>query len=404
MEVAVIGGGAAGVFAAIQVKTNFPDARVSLFEQSQKLLAKVKISGGGRCNVTQGTLSIAELAKGYPRGSKPLKKAFKIFGVRETFHWFESRGVALKTEADGRVFPVSDQSQDIIDCLLQEARRRAVALKAGHGVAALEASEGGWHLYFFRNKYPSHFADKVIVATGGSPARRGLEWLESLGHRVVDPVPSLFTFNVPDAPITGLMGISVDAVRVSIPGTSLAASGPMLITHWGLSGPAVLKLSAFGARIFHEKEYTFPVQVNWLDQPNTEAVRDALEAIAYAQPDKHLGNVRPFDLPKRLWHFLLEKGGLPLDRPWRELGKKGANKLMTLLTQDTYPVSGKTTFKEEFVTCGGVSLESVDFTTMQSRVCPGLYFAGEVLDIDGLTGGYNFQAAWTTGYMAGRLG
>ena len=403
MDLAVIGGGAAGFFAAIHAKQNHPEASVTLFEKSNKLLSKVRISGGGRCNVTNGCTSVNELCEAYPRGGKRLKKAFHRFNTTHTRAWFESRGVQLKKEDDGRVFPVSNDSQTIIDCLMQEIRRLKIDIKLKTPVQRIHPQGDQLGLTIRHEEQPQLF-DKVIVATGGAPERKRLNWLEELGHKIEDPVPSLFTFNMPAEPVTALMGIVAENVQVNIQGTKLKSEGPLLITHWGMSGPAILKLSAFGARILSERGYTFKVQVNWVHEINHEKVADYLKDIIYQHDKKLLSSIRPYFLPKKLWQFLLEKSALPTDKKWGELGKKGINKLVTILTNDTYDVSGKTTFKEEFVTCGGISLQSVDMNTMQSKVCKNLYFAGEVLDIDGITGGYNFQAAWTTGYIAGLLG
>ena len=403
MKVAVIGGGAAGFFAAIHAKINHPKAQVTIFEKSKKLLAKVKISGGGRCNVTNGCTEIKELAKAYPRGGKKLKRAFRTFSTDDTMQWFESRGVPLIIQEDNCVFPVSQSSQSIIDCLMIEARTLDIAIETTRGVKVIE-SKGTDLILNFGAKHPSVAMDKVIVATGGSPKRSGLDWLEALNHKIENPVPSLFTFNMPNESIKTLMGIVVEKALVSIQSTKLKADGPLLITHWGMSGPAILKLSAFGARLLSEMDYRFKVQVNWVNEVNNELVINELKRIVRAQTNKILANFRPYLLPERLWHYLLEKSDLSLKKRWGELGKKGVNKLMTVLTNDVYEVKGKTTFKEEFVTCGGVSLESIDFSTMQSKVCPNLYFAGEVMDIDGITGGYNFQSAWTTGFIAGKLG
>jgi predicted Rossmann fold flavoprotein len=403
MKVAVIGGGAAGFFAAIEAQRNYPEAQVVLFEKSRKLLSKVKVSGGGRCNVTNGCTSIAELSRAYPRGSKQLKKAFRTFNTVHTMEWFESRGVALMTQPDNCVFPVSQDSQSIIDCFMKEARQRGVHIEMSTGVAAVKTEGEGLRLHFQKDVRPATYFDKVIVATGGSPKRSGLQWLEALGHDITDPVPSLFTFNMPEETVTELMGVVVEKAQVSIQGTKLKSDGPLLITHWGMSGPAILKLSAFGARVLSEMGYVFNVQVNWVNEQNAELVADHLRSIAGEHPKKDLNNERPYALPKRLWAYLLGKADLPEDKKWGELGKKGLHKLTHLLTNDVYAVRGKTTFKEEFVTCGGVSLQSVDFKTMQSKACENLYFAGEVLDIDGITGGYNFQAAWTTAYIAGQL-
>ncbi len=404
MKIAVIGGGAAGFFAALSAKEKHPQAHLTLFEKSQKLLAKVKVSGGGRCNVTNACSDIAELSRAYPRGGKKLKKAFHEFNTPDTIQWFESRGVPLLVQEDQCIFPQAQDSQVVIDCLMSEARRLGVHIEVGRGIASIEPKGAQWELRFLKAENLPLSFDKVIVATGGSPKRSGLEWLEALGHKIEDPVPSLFTFNMPKEPIKKLMGVVVENAVTSIQGTKLKGDGPLLITHWGMSGPAILKLSAFGARILSEMNYEFKVQVNWVNEQNHDVVLAGLSKIAAENAQKQLANFRPYLLPKRLWHYLLEKGGFGENRRWNELGKKGLNKIQMLLTNDTYAVQGKTTFKEEFVTCGGVSLDSINFKTMESRVCPGLYFAGEVMDIDGITGGYNFQSAWTTGWIAGKLG
>lgn len=363
----------------------------------------MKISGGGRCNVTNGCTDIVELAKAYPRGSKKLKKAFHTWNTQHTMDWFEQRRVPLVIQEDNCVFPQSQDSQTIIDCFLRETRRLGIGVYTSHGVRGLEYKDKAWHLHFQKDITAPQTFDKVIVTTGGSPKRRGLEWLEAIGHKIEEPVPSLFTFNMPQEPIRELMGVVVEKALVSIQGTKLKGDGPLLITHWGMSGPAILKLSAFGARILSEKNYEFQVQVNWVNETNQSLVLEELYTIQKAHPHKSLANFRPYLLPKRLWFYLLEKAQLSQAKPWIELGKKSINRISNLLTNDLYQVKGKTTFKEEFVTCGGVSLDSIDFKTMQSRACPGLYFAGEVMDIDGITGGYNFQSAWTTAYIAGKL-
>ncbi len=402
MTIAIIGGGAAGFFSAISAKEQHPDAQVSILEKSQKILSKVRISGGGRCNVTNGCTSIKLLSEGYPRGGKHLKKAFRVFNTQHTMDWFSSRGVALYTQDDNRVFPVSDKSQTIIDCLLRATKQLGVRIELGQSVKAIRPN--GNKLVLELNKSKPRTFDKVIVATGGFPKRAGFDWLEKLGHQIETPVPSLFTFNMPTESIKELMGVVAENAQVSIQGTKLKSSGPLLITHWGMSGPAILKLSAFGARILNEQNYTFKAQVNWVNVSNNELVIAQLKELADQHPKKFLSNIKPYQLSERLWLYLLDRSQLAADKRWSELGKKGLHKLTTTLTNDIYAVRGKTTFKEEFVTCGGVSLDSIDFKTMQSQVCKNLYFAGEVLDIDGITGGYNFQAAWTTGFIAGRLG
>ncbi|MFT4665260.1 MAG: putative Rossmann fold flavoprotein [Patescibacteria group bacterium] len=402
MKVAIIGGGAAGFFAALSVKEHHPDAEVSILEKTTKLLSKVKISGGGRCNVTNGTKSIKDLSTAYPRGEKKLKKAFRTFNTQHTMDWFESRGVRLMIQEDNCVFPVAQDSQVVIDCFLKESRKLGIAIQMGKGVKEIESIDNQLKISYIKNHEPEVF-DKVIVATGGSPKRTGLAWLEKMGHEIVEPVPSLFTFNMPSESIRELMGIVVEKTLVNIQGTKLKSDGPLLITHWGMSGPAILKLSAFGARILSEVNYECKAQVNWVNVQNNETVLAELINIASDHSQKILSNYRPYLLPDRLWQYLLVKTELPPRKKWGELGKKGLNKLMTILTNDVYQVKGKTTFKEEFVTCGGISLASIDFNTMESRAVKNLYFVGELLDVDGITGGYNFQAAWTTGYIAGKL-
>lgn len=402
MKIAVIGGGAAGFFSGIAAKENHPNSEVTIFEKSQKVLSKVKVSGGGRCNVTNGTTSISELAKGYPRGEKQLKKAFSVFNTVHATEWFEARGVELYTQPDNRVFPTTNDSQTIIDCLFREIKRLGIEIRLGVGISSIESVSDQLELQFQGETKPRNF-DKVIVATGGSPTRKGFEWLENLGHKIEEPVPSLFTFNMPTETVKELMGIVAENAIVSIQGTKLRSQGPLLITHWGMSGPAILKLSAFGARILSGMNYDFKIQVNWAGEVNNELVMTQLEELVETNPNKLMQNVKPFALPERLWFFLLERSDVAPTKKCSEVGKKGLNKLVNTLTNDEYKVSGKTTFKEEFVTCGGISLESVNFNTMESRVCKNLYFAGEILDVDGITGGYNFQAAWTTGFIAGKL-
>ncbi|WP_027418653.1 BaiN/RdsA family NAD(P)/FAD-dependent oxidoreductase [Crocinitomix catalasitica] len=402
MRIAVIGGGAAGFFSAIHAKENHPIAEVTILEKSKKLLSKVKISGGGRCNVTNGTDSLSMLAKAYPRGEKQLKKIFPTFSNKDTIAWFEARGVPLVKQPDGCIFPKSQNSQSIIDCFLKETKRLNISVRTETKVKELIPIEGG-RIRLQINESEIEDFDKVIVATGGSPKKEGLLWLEQLGHEIIDPVPSLFTFNMPDEDVKSLMGIVVDPVQTKIEGTKLKASGPLLITHWGMSGPAVLILSAFGARLLSKKSYEFKLHVNWFNDLNEIGIRREIDALEENYPKKILQNIRPLQIPDRLWQFLLTKGNISSQKKWEEIGKKDKNKLVDLLFNDVYRVKGKTTFKEEFVTCGGVSLNSIDCLTMQSKIVPNLYFAGEVMDIDGITGGYNFQAAWTTGFFAAKL-
>jgi predicted Rossmann fold flavoprotein len=400
----IIGGGAAGFFSAINVKENFPNSKVYIYEKSGTLLAKVKISGGGRCNVTNGCESISELAKAYPRGAVYLKKAFKQFNNTDAFNWFQSRGVELLTQDDNCVFPKSQDSQSIIDCFLHEAKKLDIKIRTNCAVKYLHPKDNTIDIEFADESIKNESFSKVIVTTGGSPQKKGLNWLEYLGHKIEHPVPSLFTFNISKHPVNKLMGIVVENALVNIQNTKLKSDGPLLIAHWGMSGPAILKLSSLGARILNEKDYNFNIQVNWVAQSNENLVQIYLNDIVDKNPQKILANFRPYNLSERLWFYLLEKINMPQDKKWQDLGKKGINKLSTILTNDVYPVNGKSTFREEFVTCGGVSLQSVDINTMQSKVCNNVYFAGEVLDIDAITGGFNFQAAWTTGFIAGKLG
>ena len=400
MKVAIVGGGAAGFFAAFSVKEHHPESKVTIFEKSDKLLSKVKISGGGRCNVTHACFKISQLSKFYPRGAKQLKKAFSIFQPKDTVEWFRAKSIDLKTESDGRMFPVTDDSQTIIDCFLHEAQIKKIQIVKQSRVNELHPEKSGFTLVF--NQYKKHF-DKVIIASGGSPKARGFEWLKNIGHAIINPIPSLFTFNMPKEPVQDLMGLVVENATARIQGTKLAYTGPVLITHWGMSGPAILKLSAWGARLLYDHNYKFNVQMNWLSVKSENEVHDIINAEMNRICKKKIANANPFGLANRMWLFLLEKVQINSDSPWMELSNKNKNKLVNVLLNDVYAVSGKTTFKEEFVTCGGISLLDVDMKSMQSRIFSDLYFAGEVLDIDGITGGFNFQAAWTTGYIAGKL-
>ncbi|MDC1457085.1 NAD(P)/FAD-dependent oxidoreductase [Flavobacteriaceae bacterium] len=402
-NIAVIGGGAAGFFSAISVKNHYSTYNVVLFEKSSKFLSKVKISGGGRCNVTNSTNDIRILCKAYPRGGKKLKNIFHQFGTEDTRNWFEERGVPLKVEPDGRVFPVSNNSQSIIDCLVHECEKNNILIKFLRSVKRLSKVKSKWIINFNDNSSSDLF-DSIIVASGGSPKLKGFDWLKNLGHKIINPIPSLFTFNMPKESIISLSGIALKQVRIKIIDTKIDLLGPLLITHWGMSGPVILKASSIGARDLFEKEYSFDLQINWLIDRNTEILFKKLQDYSMLFSNKLLSKQNPFDLPSRLWLFLIEKSNLNDNKKWGELGKKNMRKLIEFLTKDFYSVSGKTTFKEEFVTCGGVSLENIELKTMQSKIVTDLYFAGEVLDIDGITGGYNFQSAWSTGFIAGKLG
>lgn len=398
-RIAVIGGGAAGFFAAFSAKSHHPSSEVVLFEKTSKLLSKVKVSGGGRCNVTHACFNNNELVKNYPRGEKQLKKVFGQFTTTDTIEWFESRGVALKAEADNRMFPTTDDSQTIIDCFLKEANKLKISIKLNANVTSIKKLVD--HFELMINDKTENF-DRVIVAAGGSPKAQGFDWLKAHGHEIIMPVPSLFTFNMPNEKVKELMGLSVPNAIVKVQGSKLQQAGPLLITHWGMSGPAVLKTSAWGARMLNEVEYNFKIQVNWVGIPTEEDLRNSLQNEMSSIYKRKLRNKNPFELPNRLWEHFLEKLEINPDGIWAELNKKSLNRLINLLLNDTYEVKGKTTFKEEFVTSGGIALTDVDFTTMESRKCPGLFFAGEVLDVDGVTGGFNFQAAWSTGFVAGK--
>jgi predicted Rossmann fold flavoprotein len=399
LTIAIIGGGAAGFFAALSAKHHHPDARVCIYEKSSKFLAKVKVSGGGRCNVTNATFNNRLLSENYPRGEKFLRKAFEQFDAKATVEWFESRDVALKTYPDQCIFPLSNESQSIIDCFWYEARKLGVELFTSQGVDAIKRTKNSFQLHFKDSELE---VDRVIVTVGGQPKFSGLQWLADIGHQIVPPVPSLFTFNMPQDPIRELMGIVVEKAVVRIEGQKLIGRGPLLITHWGMSGPAILQLSAWGARILAEKQYQCSILVNWLEDEKEEGLRAQIKQIVAAHGSKMISNHNPFPMPNRLWMFLLSKNEIDPASRWHDLAGKSLNKLVNTLINDRYEVKGKTTFKEEFVTAGGVDLAEIQVNTMESTVCPGLFFAGEVMDIDGITGGFNFQAAWTTGYIAGK--
>lgn len=402
MKVAVIGGGAAGFFTAISVKDHYPNAQVMLFEKSTKVLSKVKVSGGGRCNVTHACFEISELIKNYPRGAKFLKKSFHQFNVNDTIDWFDRMNVHLKTEADNRMFPISNSSQTIIDCLVNRFDSLGCILKLQSSVSKIKPSSNHGVLELVVNNQNMVF-DKIIIATGGSPKIEGLQWLKEMGHQIEKPVPSLFTFNMPKHPITALMGTVASNAKVRIEGEKLESQGPLLITHWGMSGPAVLKLSSFGARKLTEKNYQFNILVSWLGQHNEEEIRNLLKKQIANHSLAQVSNFKTPEIPKRLWAYLIQKLDFEADKRWCDFSKKELNRLVNVLVNDSYTINGKTTFKEEFVTCGGVSLSDVNPNSMESKKVPGLYFAGELLDIDGVTGGFNFQAAWTTGFIAGKL-
>lgn len=403
-HIAIVGGGAAGFFGAITAaETAGPAAVVTLYEATSHLLAKVRISGGGRCNVTHACFEPRELAKRYPRGGRELVGAFSRWQPRDTVAWFEAHGVSLKAEPDGRMFPVTDNSQTIVDCLLAAARQAGVVIRLNCGVKAVGRSEGAPARFGLRLTTGETVpCDRLLIATGGNRTNLGYEIARQGGHTIEEPVPSLFTFNVTDARLQDLAGLSVEDVATAIAGTALKERGPLLITHWGLSGPAVLKLSAWGARTLHDAGYRATLRVNWTPRFNAETLRVELERARAANPRKQVTTWCPVGLPLRLWERLTAAAGLAPEAVWAGVGKVALRALAAQVAEAEFVVTGKSTFKDEFVTCGGVRLSEVDFKTMESRLVPGLYFAGEALDIDGITGGFNFQAAWTTGWHAGR--
>ena len=402
----MIGGGAAGFFGAIACAEANPNLTVFLLEKTGKTLGKVRISGGGRCNVTHACQSSAQLVQHYPRGGKQLKEAFRQFGVAETIAWFAQRGVELKTEADGRMFPSTDSSETIARCLEEAARRAGVRILL-HTIVetVLPLPTGGFQLDIssILPGSPKHLeVSRLLIATGGHPKSGGYDWLRELGHSIAEPVPSLFTFNVPDSPLRELPGLSVPLARVVLAGEKLQYEGPVLVTNWGLSGPAVLKLSAWGARRLSELQYTGTVLINWLPAHSDETLRAWFQEYRHQNGKKTILANPLLNLPQRLWRTLATEAGIESETRWSDLPAKAQSKLLELLLRTSLSVKGKTTHKDEFVTCGGIPLSEVDLKTMQSRKVAGLHFAGEVLDIDGITGGFNFQAAWTTGFLAGQ--
>ena len=398
-KLTIIGGGAAGFFCAVNAARMYPQLEVLILEKSNKLLSKVKVSGGGRCNVTHASFSIADMIKKYPRGGTFLKKAFHHFFTTDTVQWFNERGVELKTEADGRMFPVTDNSQTIINCLMDEASKYHVQVEMSCDVKNIEHSSGQWILTTAGDKKIT--TDLLCIAAGGSPKATQFEWLQKLGHTFETPVPSLFTFNMPGNDITKLMGVAVENVSVKIAGEKEQQTGPLLITHWGISGPAILKMSAWAARSLAEKNYSFTAMINWLPQYNEVSLREKMQQLRFDIASQKMQNRNPFFLPARLWEWLLTNSGIKPEMRWADLPAKEQNRLIKNLCAGEFPVKGKTTFKEEFVTAGGIHTSEVDVNTMQSKLHKGLFFAGEIINVDGVTGGFNFQNAWTTGWIAG---
>ncbi|GAB3642585.1 BaiN/RdsA family NAD(P)/FAD-dependent oxidoreductase [Spirosoma arcticum] len=401
VNIIVIGGGAAGFFGAITAAETFPDATVTILEKTRTVLNKVRISGGGRCNVTHACFDNRQLAKHYPRGEKPLRALLDQFDAATTVRWFEGRGVALKTEADGRMFPATNTSETIVDCLLSTARRLGIEIRTSCGVSTLiqQPDHTGWQLSMLDGS--TLRADRVLVATGGYPQLPSYGWLPGQAEPLLSPVPSLFTFNVPNSPLLPLAGVSVPDASVYVVGTKQEQRGPLLLTHWGFSGPAVLRLSAWAARELADVDYRFTLRVNWVPTFNDNTLRAGLQDFRQQNGRKQVSSQNPFGLPSRLWQAMVQESGIADEQRWADLPAKPLNRLANRLTNSQFDVVGKSTFKDEFVTCGGVALGGLHPQTLESIIQPGLFFAGEVLDVDGITGGFNFQSAWTTGYVAG---
>jgi len=402
LHIVVIGGGAAGFFGAITAAETFPAATVTIVEKNRQVLGKVRVSGGGRCNVTHACFDNRQLVKHYPRGERWLRPLLTQFDAQATVSWFESRGVPLKTEPDGRMFPTTNSSETIIDCLLRTADRLRIAVRTSCGVTELSRTENAWNISLSTGEII--VADRVLIAVGGYPQRPSYGWLPPANETdaLVSPVPSLFTFNVPDSPLLTLAGVSVPNAQVSIQGTNQRQNGPLLLTHWGFSGPAILRLSAWAARDLANVDYRFTLRIQWLGELNENQIRDGFNNFRQQHPKKLITSQNPFGLPARLWDAFTTEAGLPDTTRWGELPGKAQNRLIEKLTNSQFAVVGKSTFKEEFVTCGGIALGSLNPQTLESTEHPGLFFAGEVLDVDGITGGFNFQNAWTTGFVAGK--
>ena len=405
-RVVVVGGGAAGFFAAIACAEKLgARGTVTIYETTAQPLAKVRVSGGGRCNVTHACFEPRELVKKYPRGGRELLGAFHKWQPRDMVVWLAERGVETKAEEDGRMFPVTDDSGTIVDCLTRAAEKAGVRVMTSMGVRAVERAgdkAGPGDFWITLTDGTGLRCERLLLATGGNRSSVGLSIAEAQGHTIEPPVPSLFTFHIDDARLIGLSGVSVENAVVSVAGTKLRTDGPMLITHWGLSGPAILKLSAWGARELANRNYEFTLTVNWTGTHTRDSLVRELTEVRGKNPKKQITTWSPLEMPQRLWERLVVSAGIPATTPWAQVGNAALGTLATQLTAAELKVVGKSLFKDEFVTCGGVKLSEVDFKTMESRVCRGLHFAGEVLDVDGVTGGFNFQAAWTTGWLAGQ--
>jgi predicted Rossmann fold flavoprotein len=399
-DLIVIGGGAAGFFGAVQAAESDPGLRILILEKSGKLLSKVRVSGGGRCNVTHHCFDPVKLSQHYPRGEKPLRSVFKKYDAIKTVEWFTSRGVTLKVESDGRMFPVTDNSETIVTCLMDEVQRFDILIETGDAVDEIRGEADRFQIITEKGKV--FFASRILVATGGNPKSDAYEFIRRLGHTIKHPIPSLFTFNDSEKVFTDLMGIAVPNAEVRIAGTKFKQQGPLLITHWGLSGPAVIKLSAWAAEHLHAEHYTFTALVSWIGSMGEDALRAHLQTQKTLRAKQKIYANPLYELPQRLWVRLCSLAEIPEEKVWGDASHKHLNKLLENMIKCPFRIKGKTTFKEEFVTCGGVDLSEVDLETMQSKIVPGIYFAGEVLNIDGETGGFNFQSAWSTAYIAGR--
>ncbi|MES2803944.1 MAG: NAD(P)/FAD-dependent oxidoreductase [Bacteroidota bacterium] len=396
-DIIIVGGGAAGFFTAINIVEKNPKLKVAILERGAEVLQKVRISGGGRCNVTHACFEPNELVKFYPRGEKELRGPFHQFCSGDTIEWFEKHGVELKIEADGRMFPVSNSSQTIIDCFLKATQKLGIAVLTGQSVQSIFNPEvSGENFWKIETQTENYLAEKLILATGSNP--KVWEMLQNFGHAVVSPVPSLFTFNIKDSRIKELPGVAAQ-VTVKVKDTKLTSTGPLLITHWGMSGPAILKLSAWGARILHDKNYQFTIFVNWLNDEDTSDVEKKLKDLKQEHAKKSVSKKSPFELTNRLWESLVLASGIEVETKWADLSKIQLQNLANQLTNGTFQVNGKSTFKEEFVTAGGIDLKEINFKTMESKLHENLYFAGEIVNIDAITGGFNFQNAWTSGFI-----
>ncbi len=396
MDIAIIGGGASGFFCALNIAMQRPDAQITIFERTSTLLGKVRISGGGRCNVTHSLFDARDLVKKYPRGAREMLSPFIKFNPENTIEWFRQRGVTLKTEPDGRMFPVTDSSETIIDCFLREAEKLGIQILMNAGITEIKKTEHAFELYTNTQRYR---CDAVVVAAGGNIAEDLKKTLLEMGHTFVPSVPSLFTFNVPKHPINSLMGVSVPMATVKIAGTKLVEEGPILITHWGFSGPAILRLSAWGARHLASVNYEFKFIINWIHGSTPDYIFQELSNYKQWHQQANILN-SPIDIPKRLWKFFVNDTGIDDHTIWQAVPKHLLQKLARRVSVDEYDARGKTTYKDEFVTAGGIQLKELDFKTMESKMVPGLYFTGEIIDVDGITGGFNFQNAWTTAWLA----